>query len=87
MRNLPLPEKLSYHVVFEPEPEGGFTVTVPSIHGCISYGVSFEEASENIREAILLCLEDMIARGEEIPIDTRSPIVSSVELSQTELHA
>ena len=58
-------------VVLEPSEEGGFTVYVPSLPGCISEGNSREEAMENIREAIELYLEpiedDMsLAPGTEI---------------------
>ncbi|MBF0136082.1 MAG: type II toxin-antitoxin system HicB family antitoxin [Magnetococcales bacterium] len=44
-------------VVLEPSEEGGYTVTVPALPGCISEGNSREEALENIREAIDLYLE------------------------------
>ena len=44
-------------VVFEPSDEGGYTVYVPSLPGCISEGDSLETARENIREAIELYLE------------------------------
>ena len=44
-------------VVLEASDEGGFTVYVPSLTGCISEGETEEEALENIREAIELYLE------------------------------
>jgi predicted RNase H-like HicB family nuclease len=44
-------------VALEPSEEGGFTVYVPSLPGCISEGDSEQEALENIREAIELYLE------------------------------
>jgi len=44
-------------VVLDPSDEGGFTVTVPSLPGCISEGDTREEALANIREAIELYLE------------------------------
>ncbi len=44
-------------VVFEPSDEGGYTVYVPSLPGCISEGDTLEEARENIREAIEIYLE------------------------------
>ena len=44
-------------VLFEPSAEGGYTVSVPSLPGCISEGDTLEEARENIREAIALYLE------------------------------
>lgn len=53
-----LDKRLSeYTAIFERAPEGGFTVTVPALEGCISEGDTFEEAEKNIREAILLYLE------------------------------
>ena len=44
-------------VVFEPPDEGGYTVYVPSLPGCLSEGDTLDEARENIREAIELYLE------------------------------
>ena len=45
-------------VILEPSDEGGFTVSVPSLPGCISEGNTMEEAMQNIREAIDLYLEE-----------------------------
>ena len=44
-------------IVLEPSEEGGFTVFVPGLPGCISEGNTREEALANIREAIELYLE------------------------------
>ena len=44
-------------VILEPSDEGGYTVHVPSLPGCISEGDSVEEALANIQEAIELYLE------------------------------
>ena len=44
-------------VILEASDEGGFTVYVPSLLGCISEGDTEEEALANIREAIELYLE------------------------------
>lgn len=44
-------------VVLEPSDEGGYTVYVPSLPGCISEGETIEESSANIQEAIELYLE------------------------------
>ncbi len=44
-------------VVLERSEEGGYTVTVPSLPGCLSEGDTREEALRNIREAIDLYLE------------------------------
>jgi predicted RNase H-like HicB family nuclease len=54
-------------VVLEPSAEGGYTVYVPSLPGCISEGDTLEEALTNIQEAIELYLEpvedDWIVEG------------------------
>ena len=44
-------------IYLEPSEEGGYTVIVPSLPGCISEGDSREEAIKNIKEAIELYLE------------------------------
>lgn len=44
-------------VVLEASEEGGFTVYVPSLPGCISEGDTEEEALANIKEAIELYIE------------------------------
>ena len=44
-------------VILEPNQEGGFTVLVPALPGCISEGSTREEALKNMREAIELYLE------------------------------
>ncbi|MFH1010933.1 MAG: type II toxin-antitoxin system HicB family antitoxin [bacterium] len=44
-------------VVLEPSDEGGYTVYVPSLPGCISEGNTREEALANIGEAVELYLE------------------------------
>ena len=44
-------------VVLEASEEGGYTIYVPSLPGCISEGDSEEEALTNIKEAIELYLE------------------------------
>lgn len=44
-------------IVLEPQEEGGYTVYVPSLPGCISQGETKEQAIKNIKEAIELYLE------------------------------
>ncbi|MBI2478074.1 MAG: type II toxin-antitoxin system HicB family antitoxin [Planctomycetia bacterium] len=44
-------------VILEPSDEGGYTIYVPALPGCISEGDSRDEALQNIREAIELYLD------------------------------
>jgi predicted RNase H-like HicB family nuclease len=58
---------LKFQVVLEPSDEGGYTVFVPTLPGCISEGDTVDEAMQNIREAIELYLEpveDDLVAGE-----------------------
>ena len=48
---------MKLRIILEPSEEGGYTVTVPSLPGCISEGDTKEDALKNIREAIELYLE------------------------------
>ena len=48
---------MKFQVVLEPSDEGGYTVYVPALPGCISEGDTVDEAMRNIREAIELYLE------------------------------
>ncbi len=60
---------LSYRILLRKEPEGGYTVIVPSLPGCVTYGETVEEAVEMAREAIELYLESLASHGEEIPTE------------------
>ena len=48
---------MRFKVILEPSDEGGYTVYVPSLPGCISEGETVQESLKNIREAIKLYLE------------------------------
>ena len=59
--------QLEYHVVLEPDPDGGYVAVVPAFPGCYSQGETVDDAIANVREAIALTIEDMRERGEPIP--------------------
>ena len=61
--------KRQFEVIFIPQEEGGFSVEVPDLPGCISEGDTLEEAQKNIAEAIKLYLETMSER--KIPLPER----------------
>ena len=56
-----------YRVILEPEPDGGFSVWVPALPGCVSQGESLEEALANIREAIQSYVGSALKHGEDLP--------------------
>jgi len=61
--------KLRYRVILEPNEDGGFTVTVPDLPGCITEGDTIEEALKNAKEAIEGHLEALVALGKAIPAE------------------
>ena len=60
---------LSYRILLRKEPEGSYTVTVPSLPGCITYGETVEEAVVMAKEAIEVYLESLREHGEELPTE------------------
>lgn len=59
-----------YTAVFEPDKEqGGYTVSIPTLPGCISEGDTFEDALGNITEAAELYLSTMRKDKEKIPME------------------
>ncbi|MGC1619042.1 MAG: type II toxin-antitoxin system HicB family antitoxin [Candidatus Acidiferrum sp.] len=72
MKNITLP------VVIEGDADGYF-VSCPALQGCYSQGDTYEEAIENIKDAVRLHIEDRIADGEEIPQVSVS--LSTVEIA------
>ena len=77
---------LKYDVIFKEQSVGGYTVTVPSLPGCISEGDTFEEAKENIADAIKLYVEDLAADGEEIPEGDTSVFMGQVTINNPLIH-
>ncbi len=70
-----------YSVILLPDlDEGGYTVRVPALPGCITEGDTLEEALDNARDAILLYLEDLEACGEPIPEERATPQLAAVEV-------
>ncbi|MCC7353475.1 MAG: type II toxin-antitoxin system HicB family antitoxin [Anaerolineae bacterium] len=59
-------QKFTLPIVIEKD-EDGYFVFCTSLQGCYSQGDSYEEALENIQDAIRLHIEDRLASGEPIP--------------------
>lgn len=59
--------EMNYTVLFQKEPEGGYTAIVPSLPGCVTYGKNLEEAKKMAREAIELYIKSLKEHNEDIP--------------------
>lgn len=63
---------LNYAVILQKEPQGGYTVTVPALPGCVTYGKNVEEAKKMAVEAIELYIESLESHNEKIPEDSET---------------
>ncbi len=62
--------QLTYKILMNKEPEGKYTVTVPALPGCITYGNDVDHAILMAQEAIEIYIEELQSRGEDIPDDS-----------------
>jgi predicted RNase H-like HicB family nuclease len=72
-------KRLTLPIIIEADSDGYF-VSCPGLQGCYSQGETYEEAVENIKDAIRLHIEDRLAGGEEIPEHTTISL-STVEIA------
>lgn len=77
---------IRYNVIFRPEPEGGFTVIVPSLPGCVTYGRNLQEARKMAIDAISGYIASLKKHKEQIPNDEEN-FFTSVEIKKTPVYA
>ena len=70
---------MRYQIVLRPEPEGGYTVFVPALPGCITWGRSLRQARRMAADAIEGYLISLVKHGEPIPTDDES-LTASVDV-------
>ena len=61
--------EVKYTVLIEKNEEGGYTVIVPSLPGCITQGDTWQEAMANAREAIAGYVEALKDIGKPVPVE------------------
>lgn len=59
-------QKFTLPIIIEKD-EDGYFVSCPVLQGCYTQGDTYEEAIENIEDAIKLHIEDRLANNEKIP--------------------
>lgn len=57
MENMTM-KKLHLPIIIEMDEDGYYIVSCPLFKGCHSYGETIDEALENIREVVEMCLEE-----------------------------
>lgn len=66
-----------FNITLERDEDGVWIVECPSIPGCVSQGVTKDEAIENIKDAIKICLEVRAEKGLPLTIETRQVEVAA----------
>ncbi|MDP2950744.1 MAG: type II toxin-antitoxin system HicB family antitoxin [Chloroflexota bacterium] len=61
--------KYQFTVVVERDEDGVYIASCPALQGCYSQGESYQEAIENLRDAIKLHIEARQSLGEPVPIE------------------
>ena len=62
---------MKFITTLDRDEDGVWVAECPSIPGCVSQGESKQEALENVREAIALCLEVRSEKGLPLTVETR----------------
>ncbi len=62
---------MKFLTTLDRDENGVWVAECPSIPGCVSQGKTREEALQNIREAISLCLEVRAERGLPLTVETQ----------------
>jgi antitoxin HicB len=64
-------KRLRYTVIYEPQPEGGYVVTVPALPGCVTEGDTLREARRMAADAIQAYCASLLKDGRPLPKDVR----------------
>ncbi len=73
--------KLAPYDFVTQEDEGGmFVAECPALQGCYAQGKTFEEALNNIKDVIVMCIEEL--REEKKEIDLKYPEVIEIKNMQ-----
>ena len=73
-----------FNVLLQEEPQCGFTVTMPSLSGRVTYGETLDEAMSMAKEAIELYVESLKEHGEDIPNENDVLEYTIYEIRNTE---
>jgi antitoxin HicB len=68
-----------YTVLVYPD-EGNYSVVVPALDGCVTWGHTVDEALAMARDAIRLHLAGLVEDGDEVPEEDEPPMVATVDV-------
>jgi predicted RNase H-like HicB family nuclease len=62
---------MKFNVTLDRDEDGMWIIECPSIPGCVSQGETKAEALENIKDAIVACLQVRAERGLPLTVETQ----------------
>jgi predicted RNase H-like HicB family nuclease len=68
-----------FHILYRPEPEGGYTAIAPSLPGCVTYGKTLPKAQAMMKDAVALYVDSLKAHREPVPNDELA-LTSSIRM-------
>ena len=72
----------TYTIILHPDSEeGGYTVTVPALPGCVTQGETLEEAIAMAKDAIRLHIDSLLADGEPVPEEHEHPQAIMIDVA------
>lgn len=66
-----------FQILIEQDEDGMYVAECPALQGCYTQGVTFEEALENIREVIRICVQELEEEGKTV--DPRFPEIVGIK--------
>ena len=76
--------KYEFAAVIEQDEDGVYISSCPALQGCHSFGETYEEALQNLKDAIQVYLEAKLSLGETLPTDVG---IDRVEVNVENHHA
>ena len=71
-----------YTIILEPDDyDGGYTVTVPALPGCITQGETVSQCIERAQEAITGYIKSLELAGEPVPSETERPQAITIDVA------
>ncbi len=72
-----LSKNMTFNITIERDEDGVWITECPAIPGCVSQGETKDEAIENIKDAIKICLEVRAEKGLPLTVETRQVEVAA----------
>ena len=72
----------TFTIILEPDEEdGGYTVTVPALPGCITQGDTLEDAIAMAKDAIQVYVESLVQDGLPVPTERERPQAITIKVA------